>query len=1092
MSQNLNLSVSGLYTAPSDLNGLPPGALNVANNVESRHKNILEPRRGFEGLADSALALVNWIRLINFLIAGTDRTVGLSDEGEMRYYTGGGTPWPAVPGDFSDGIIAPDSVNAKSRFIRAGQNLYLTSQDGIRSLSSGTTAESLRAGVPKGLNIEGETNGDLTGFLENNVVLDTTGTISSAGATITALADTTGIEEGQYVGGIEVAATKVIQDLTYTSELFGLLGNAITVTYVGGGALSVAVVGTAITVTLNTGVSTATLVRAAIIASTAASALVSVAVSGTGGTVQVAAAVVSLAGGLDNTIPAGTTVSSITPEADIVIQTGTTTSTSTTVTAVASITNIVAGVLVSGIGIPEGAKVVSTSGAGPYSVVLSVAAFRTGTLVELTFSSPLVVTMSANAAASLTATSLSFYTGAQVAYRILYGRVETDVNGGTITRLGAASSSVVVNNTTPYSTNVELTATLPKNSENLITFYQLYRSEQTDDVDISPLDQYQLVAEGQLVHADFVARTITITDETPDSLKGVALYSGTDREGVLQSNNPPPMCWDMCTFRDFSLFVNITRPTTLQFTIVSVGSPSGVQVDDTITIAGDFADVPFSQVYTAKSSENAASRQFKIFSSGTPSQNITDTANSLIRVINYDNSLPVHAILISSTTDLPGQILLEADNPSYETFTATASAHATAYDPTLTAVESEVNTINNGIGVSKTGELEAVPSTNLLYAGDSSSDILRCVPLRDYVVIIKTDGIYKVQGLSPSGLVCNPFDLTTKIIGADTAVSLNSGVWMFSNQGVVSISDGGVDAKSPPIDDQLNTLIGSYLDAVTDVSFAIGYESDRKYVLSVPTSDDTVTVKQYVFNYVTNCWSTWDRRLRCAYIHSNEGKLYISRADGTDNGVSKERKSGTYRDFVDEAISLTITALTSALVLELSDVSEVEVGDILYQNTTTFSPILSIDLTTNQVTVESALAWTLGAVSVLTSYDCDITWKQVFGDNPAFCRQFQEGLALFKNTRFNTATLNFVTDFSGSDDEVTIYGTGNGLWGLFGWGEVPWGGGVLPQNIRFYVPQNKQLGSYLIPSLNIKQGYSDFKFQGLAISYENVSQEVGK
>ncbi len=459
-------------------------------------------------------------------------------------------------------------------------------------------------------------------------------------------------------------------------------------------------------------------------------------------------------------------------------------------------------------------------------------------------------------------------------------------------------------------------------------------------------------------------------------------------------------------------------------------------------------------------------------------------------MINYDDDLPIHAILLSSSTDLPGQILLESDNPSYDTFTVDASAHQTAYDPELDDVVSEVNTLGNAIGVSKTGELEAVPSTNTLYAGDSSSVVLRIIPLRDYVVVLKTDGIYKIQGVTPDSLVSNPFDLTTKIIGADTAVSLNSGVWMLSNQGVVSISDGGVDAKSIPIDNQLNRLIGSYLDNLIDSSFAVGYESDRKYILSVPESDNPFTEVQYNFNYVTSSWTTWSRNLYTAYVHSNEGKLYIARADEVEKGVSKERKVASYKDYVDEAIANTIT-LVDERVITLFTVVDVEAGDILYQNSNHFSPILSVNLLTNEVTVQYELSFTTGAVEILKSYECAVTWKQVFADNPAFVRQYSEGLALFKNTRFNVATMSFATDFSQAQSDVEVQGTGNALWGLFGWGDVAWDGTTLPSNIRFLIPQNKQLGSYIIPSLSIKQGYSDFKLQGLAITYFNVSPEVG-
>lgn len=176
--------------------------------------------------------------------------------------------------------------------------------------------------------------------------------------------------------------------------------------------------------------------------------------------------------------------------------------------------------------------------------------------------------------------------------------------------------------------------------------------------------------------------------------------------------------------------------------------------------------------------------------------------------------------------------------------------------------------------------------------------------------------------------------------------------------------------------------------------------------------------------------------------------------------------------------------------MTVSDLPNVSVGDVLYQNASTFSIITALDFTTNEITVQNGLLWSVGAVQVLKAFSCDVTWKQIFGDNPAFVRQFSEGLALFKNAAFVIATFNFATDFDKSSEPVTIYGAGNGLWGQFSWDVVSWGSPLLPSNIRFLIPQNKQIASYLIPSMNIRQGYSNFKFQGLGVSYNNISFEV--
>lgn len=978
----------------SDYNGLPQGALDVADNVEIRYRNVLEPRRGFEQLEDSDMTDLYLKRLTNFYVEGEARIIGLNSDGDLVYYDGS-DPWPDLPGDVVTGLIAPDSTNAKCRFVSAGQNLYVTSQDGVRSYSSGSDAEVIRAGVPKGLNLAGETNGDEDGFLDYNLVLATTGNITASSSLITNLADTTGIAVGQYV--------------------------------------------------------TAT----------------------------------------DDSIPEGTKVASIDEEATALVETGNTTAGSTSLTNLTSLSGVTAGVIISGTGIQEGTLVVSTSGAGPYTVTMDTAAYQTATGSTITFTSPAVIHLDDDATDTLSDTSISFYTGSQVAYRMVFGRVETDINGSTITRLGSPSAQALVTSTVGHSTNVEVTGTIPKNASSQITFVQLYRSGQTSSTSITPLEQYNLVYEAELTDSDFTNRTITITDDVSDSLVGASLYTGDDQEGSTQANDPPPMCWDMCKFRDFNIYGNVTYPTSMDFTIVSVGSPSGIQSGDEINVSGSFSGISFSETYTAATGEDAANRKFEVVTSGTASQNIADTADSLIRVINYDEDLPVHAILLSSSTDLPGQIYLEADYPSYDTFFVNASAHTSAYDPELSHVESDLNSYNNAIAVSKSGELEAVPATNQFTAGDTSSDLLRVVPLRDYVVVLKTDGIYKIQGITPSGLVVNPFDLTTKIIGADTAVSLNSGVWMLSNQGVVSISDGGVDAKSVPIDNQLNTLIGTYLDNLTQNSFAVGYESDRKYILCVPSGENAYAEIEYNFNYVTSAWTTWSRNFYSGFIHSTDNVLYFSRSDANNQGVCRERKTATYKDYVDEAVSSTIISVDGSTIT-LDNVEDVDEGDILYQSTTLFSPILSVDLENSTVEVQYELSFTAGSVDILKAYLCEVTWKQVFGDNPAFMRQFSEGVALFKNTRFNEATAKFVTDFSQNVEEVTLEGTGNGLWGLFAWGEIPWGGVTYPSKIRFLVPQSKQIGSYILPTIEIQQGYSDFKLIGLSITFYNISQEDGR
>lgn len=115
------------------------------------------------------------------------------------------------------------------------------------------------------------------------------------------------VKHGVTVTTTGAPAELVVGDLKFQAKTAGTAGNSITITVVdpagNNAALSVAVVGTAITINLATDgssnpTSTATLVKAAMDASTAASALVSTTITGTAATVQAAASVANLAGGV--------------------------------------------------------------------------------------------------------------------------------------------------------------------------------------------------------------------------------------------------------------------------------------------------------------------------------------------------------------------------------------------------------------------------------------------------------------------------------------------------------------------------------------------------------------------------------------------------------------------------------------------------------------------------------------------------------------------------------------------------------------------------------------------------------------------------
>ena len=71
-------------------------------------------------------------------------------------------------------------------------------------------------------------------------------------------------------------------------------------------------------------------------------------------------------------------------------------------------------------------------------------------------------------------------------------------------------------------------------------FYQAYRSVQVG-TGIEPPDDLQLVYEGNVTSGDISTGYVDFTDITSDDLRGAFLYTSPTQEGILQSNDEPPL-----------------------------------------------------------------------------------------------------------------------------------------------------------------------------------------------------------------------------------------------------------------------------------------------------------------------------------------------------------------------------------------------------------------------------------------------------------------------------------------------------------------------------------------------------------------------
>ena len=110
-------------------------------------------------------------------------------------------------------------------------------------------------------------------------------------------------------------------------------------------------------------------------------------------------------------------------------------------------------------------------------------------------------------------------------------------------------------------------------------FYQIYRTSnitvQTGLTisDLDPGDEMNLVYEAGLTSDQIIAKEFEYTDTTPESFRASAVPLYTNEvtgEGILQSNDVPPIALDVELFRNYMFYANTKQKHKLEFSMISV------------------------------------------------------------------------------------------------------------------------------------------------------------------------------------------------------------------------------------------------------------------------------------------------------------------------------------------------------------------------------------------------------------------------------------------------------------------------------------------------------------------------------------------
>lgn len=683
--------------------------------------------------------------------------------------------------------------------------------------------------------------------------------------------------------------------------------------------------------------------------------------------------------------------------------------------------------------------------------------------------------------AAVTGASGWMDTDTQVAYRIVWGI--KDANGNLI--LGAPSQRIIAINSAGATRNVSVSFGIPTG----ITtshFFQVYRSVMSATAATVANDELGLVYEASPTAGEITAKAVTFTDITPENLRGATLYTSPSQQGILQQNDEPPLARDIVNFKGHQFYFNTISKHRFFLTLVSVGG-TGFVVNDTIVIGG--------VTFTGKGAENSAAGEFLVSTGGTPADNIEVTALSLVRVINeYASNTGFYAYYASGYNDLPGKIMLEERSIGGAGFALTSN-RGNAFNPVLpsagTSQSSSNFTEKNAVRVSKNLQPEAVPTVNVFYLGSADKAILRAIATRDSIFVWKEDGIFRIVGDSVANFTGTPFDTTVKLLADETAVAFNNQAFGFTNQGVVAVSETGVAIVSRDKEGDFFQLAA--LSNFAAQSFAISYESDRKYIFfTVSDEDDDFATQAFVYNVITNAWSgPWTFNASAGIVKEADDKLYLGiwAQDGAyPRYVRQERKTFTVLDYADVEYAITVVSSDEDEVT-LASTTNLQVNDKIKQGTRVGIITEVVDGT--HVIVDRSTAWEAGAAVAYRPIDVDVQFVPDSMQNPGVLKQVTEGKLMMERAEFKSLSIGYASDLSGGHEYVTgrarvQYPFGDGPFGNF-----PFGGGVPAfQPIRTWVPRRKQRGSWLSLRIQHQEALSRFAFSGVSYEYEPMSARM--
>jgi hypothetical protein len=528
----------------------------------------------------------------------------------------------------------------------------------------------------------------------------------------------------------------------------------------------------------------------------------------------------------------------------------------------------------------------------------------------------------------------------------------------------------------------------------------------------------------------------------------------------------------------------------------------------------------------SSTAETPASQLFKvstgnaILATGTPQQDVADTAASLLRVVNQQASPVVYGYYESGPDDGAGKMMFEEVSIGGSQFSLSAGGTLlfNSFAPSIPVAApwmAQNDTASNRLYYSKQNQPEHVPLGNYFDIGARNKAILRIAALRDALLVFKEDGLFRLTGdgsgnwavalfdasvVPPIGSAQNP---GTKA-GDEVLAVLRNRAYYLALPGVVSVSESSVT----PIDQTISNLTRMYAQSGGAPRVAMS-ASDPDSIVYVYLSAGSALSIDRCFAYAvgTQTWTEINQTTsitdgvtgqtafatlpstKCAgliYRQVSNGSIFAE--DTVNNSVTTATGWQTAaQPTMAHKYGLTLTGSGGSTITATSDRYTPVLGSIIENPLTgglwTVTNVAGTTYTVAALAGSALFNWSIvGHANGIDAYvytpnPITVEWVPFTGgDEGQYCR-FREAAVLIDGiSTMTTCTLNAYTEATASTQTVNMTTT-----------NTPLPSGIATQTlVRSLVPSNMQMARRLSIVFNHTTANEFVFIKGISYEFDQL------